>query len=75
MTRLPILKARQLLRALFRAGFVRIRQKGSHIFLRHPDTKRTTVVPVHAREEIDRSLLAEILGDIGVSPEEFQKYL
>jgi len=26
-----------------------VRQKGSHVFLRHPDGRRT-VVPAHARE-------------------------
>lgn len=75
MSRLPILKARDVIRALERAGFIRMRQKGSHVFLRHPETQRTTVVPVHDSEDLDRDFLAEILGDAGMSQEEFRKFL
>ncbi|MBI2121498.1 MAG: type II toxin-antitoxin system HicA family toxin [Candidatus Sungbacteria bacterium] len=75
MSRLPILRAREVIRALERAGFVSIRQKGSHIFLRNPVTKRTTVVPIHEREDIDRDFLAEILTDAGIGQEEFRKLI
>jgi predicted RNA binding protein YcfA (HicA-like mRNA interferase family) len=37
--------------------------------MRHPDG-RTTTVPVHTREEIDRSLFRKIAADIGIEPEE-----
>ena len=43
--------------------------KGSHVFLMHPDG-RTTTIPVHAREEIDRRLLRKIAADAGMDPEE-----
>lgn len=51
-------------------GFVRSRQKGSHIFYRHPDG-RTTVVPFHKGEDISKGLLAKIIRDCEVSKEEF----
>ena len=47
--KLPVVTAAQLVAALSRAGFVRIRQSGSHVFLRNPDG-RSVVVPMHARE-------------------------
>lgn len=75
MSRLPILKAREVIRALERAGFIRIRQKGSHTFFRHPGTRRTTVVPIHSREDIDRDLLAEILDEAGINQDELHRYL
>jgi len=37
MLRLPVLKAMELIRALEKAGFQAIRQKGSHVRLKHPD--------------------------------------
>jgi len=43
MSRLPRVTGRQAQRA----GFLNIRIKGSHHFLRHPDG-RATVVPIHA---------------------------
>ena len=44
-------------------------------FLRHEDG-RTTVVPNHPGEKLDRGLLNKILRkDIGISREEFMKLL
>jgi len=62
MSRLPKLRGRQLIRALGRAGFNVVRVRGSHHVLRHEDG-RTTVVPVHAGEEIGPGLLRTILRD------------
>jgi predicted RNA binding protein YcfA (HicA-like mRNA interferase family) len=46
MAKLPSLTARQVVRALKRAGFIEDRQKGSHLILIHPEKKVRTVVPV-----------------------------
>ena len=73
MSRLLPLKPTEIIRILERLGFERIRQKGSHIFFRHPDG-RTTVVPLHKGEDIGRGLLRKILQDIETSWEEFEKY-
>ncbi len=55
-------------------GFVLDRQKGSHRFYRHQDG-RVTVVPVHSGKDLKRSLVLVILGEIGMSREEFlRKY-
>ncbi len=74
MSRLPTLSVRQVCRVLEKLGFEPIRQKGSHIFYRHPDG-RATVVPVHAGEDLGRGLLRSILRDIDISREEFLKLL
>jgi predicted RNA binding protein YcfA (HicA-like mRNA interferase family) len=74
MTRLPRLKARELIRALRRAGFQIDRIKGSHHHLKHPDG-RVTIVPVHAGEIIGPGLLADILRDAEMSAEEFRALL
>jgi predicted RNA binding protein YcfA (HicA-like mRNA interferase family) len=47
--KLPALTGKQIVEILKKAGFEEVRQKGSHVFLRHPDGRRT-VVPVHAGE-------------------------
>lgn len=71
MTRLPLLTASQLIKALNKAGFVKIRQEGSHVFLRHPNG-RTTVIPNHPGEQIDRGLLNKIIKkDVGMTRKEF----
>lgn len=70
MTRLPALKARDLVKLLKKIGFKEMRQKGSHLFFQHPDD-RTTLISVHGGEDIGRGLLRQILREIELSPEEF----
>ncbi|MDJ0449359.1 type II toxin-antitoxin system HicA family toxin [Methylocystis sp. JR02] len=72
--RLPSLDAKEVDRALERAGFVFQRQKGSHATYRHPETKRTTVVPMHSGD-IKRPLLKLIIEQTGMTEEEFRSLL
>jgi len=69
MTRLPRAKGREIVRALEKAGFVADRTRGSHVFLKHPDGRCTTV-PVHAGETIGPGLLRAILRDVELSMNE-----
>lgn len=73
MSRLLPLKPGEIIRILSKLGFERIRQKGSHIYLRHPDG-RSTVVPFHKGEDTGKGLLRKILQDIELTWEEFQNY-
>ena len=70
MSKLPVLKPTELVRILHHLGFESIRQKGSHLYLRHPDG-RATVVPIHRGEDIPPGLLRSILQDIKLSRGEF----
>ncbi len=74
MPRLPRLRGREVIAALRRAGFVVLRVKGSHHFLRHPDG-RATVVPVHAGETIGPGLFTKILRDSEMEVEQFESWL
>lgn len=60
MSKLPLLTAKELIKILLVLGFHQKRQKGSHIFFQHPDG-RTTVIPDHGNENIDRGLLNKII--------------
>jgi predicted RNA binding protein YcfA (HicA-like mRNA interferase family) len=71
MAKLPSLTAREVIRALKRAGFVEDRQKGSHLVLLHPGTNARTVVPVHAGKTIKPGLLHDIISAAGLSTKEF----
>lgn len=75
MSKLPQISANELIKILEKIGFKIIRQKGSYVFLRHNDG-RTTVVPNHPGEKLDRGLLNKILRkDIQIEREEFEKLL
>lgn len=69
MTRLPRLKGRELIRLLEKTGFEIARTRGSHVFLKHPDG-RVTTVPVHSGEIIGPGLLRAILRDVEMSVED-----
>ena len=74
MSRLPIIDFNTLEKLLLQLGFEPVRQKGSHVFYRHPDG-RTTTVPRHPGRDLARPLLREILREIELSPEEFERQL
>jgi len=52
--------------------FEKIHHVGSHVRYIHPDGRRT-VVPVHGDEELGKGLLGEILKQIKVSRDDYDK--
>jgi predicted RNA binding protein YcfA (HicA-like mRNA interferase family) len=72
---LPVVKARELIRALKKMRFRLIRKSsGSHRQFEHPDGRRTTV-PEHKGVDIGPGLLRKILRDIEMDKEELKKWL
>ena len=74
MTRLTIVDFATMEKMLLSLGFQAVRQKGSHVFYRHPDG-RTTTVPNHPGRGLARPLIREILREIKLTPEQFQRRL
>ncbi|MBI2541570.1 type II toxin-antitoxin system HicA family toxin [Candidatus Woesearchaeota archaeon] len=71
MPKLPLLTAKELAKVLEKLGFEFKRQQGSHMFFEHQDG-RTTVIPNHPGEDIDRGLLNKIVKhDLKITREEF----
>ncbi len=68
--KLKPLPPQRVIKVLEKIGFKIVRQRGSHVFLKHPDG-RTTVVLVHPGEEIGRGLLRKIIRDAKLTREEF----
>ena len=74
MPKLPVVKARDLLKTLIKIGFYKHHQRGSHIQLKHQDGRRTTI-PYHPNQEIRRGTLKAIIDDLDMTVEEFIKAL
>jgi len=73
MPKLPVLSARNLIRALKKMGFEEVRQSGSHIVLKHADG-RIAIVPNH--KEIKKGTLRNgILKPLNISVEQLLKNL
>jgi len=64
------LPAKKVIKILEKHGFRRVRQKGSHLIMRHEDG-RMTVIPIHSGENISPGLLLAIIKDAKISKEEF----
>ena len=69
MSKLPILKAENLVKALKKEGFESVRQRGSHLQLKHPDG-RVVTIPIHQGQDIGRGLLRKILRDADLNVDE-----
>ncbi|MBI2099784.1 MAG: type II toxin-antitoxin system HicA family toxin [Candidatus Vogelbacteria bacterium] len=74
MTRLPNLTARQMAKAILRAGFLEDEQSGSHKAFYHPTTKRHLTIPMHPGD-LPRWLYKSIIKQAGLSENEFRRLL
>lgn len=63
--------AREILRRLLKAGFVEVRQTGSHKVLRHTDG-RMTYVAMHPGD-VPTGTFRSILKQAGISSEDFSQ--
>ena len=75
MTKLPITSSRKVIKALIKAGFKQVSQKGSHIKLKRKTDERTWIVIVPDFNEIPVGTLLSIIRQSGLTKEEFQKLL
>jgi predicted RNA binding protein YcfA (HicA-like mRNA interferase family) len=71
--KLPALTARELIKALARAGFVRWRQKGSHLTLYRGQDRRALTIPVHFAKTIPKGTLQSILKQAGLSTSDLER--
>jgi len=73
MSKLPRISGQECIKALERAGFYVVRQRGSHIILRRDVPFAEVVVPDH--KELDRGTLRAILRHAGLGVDGFVKLL
>lgn len=75
MSEIPSLSYTKIISALQRAGFVVVRQKGSHIRLQKktPDNLLKITVPAH--KPVKRTTLAKIIKQAQMSVDEFKGLL
>lgn len=74
MPKLPRVTARQIVRALEKAGFSLARQSGSHMIYKNAEGKRVTV-PFHASKTLHPKILKSILRDADLKIEDLEKLM
>ena len=75
MVKLPRLTGKEVAKVVEKLGFIYSHTTGSHMVYKHLDGRRTTI-PHHTGEDIGPGLLNKIIKkDLGITREEFMKYL
>lgn len=73
MPELPVLSGDEARKAFEKAGWVFVRQSGSHMFMKKPGVRAALSVPRH--RELDRGTLRALIRTAGMSVEEFIELL
>ena len=75
MTRLPAISGEEAIKALSKAGFVFVRQKGSHVRMKRVTSERTINVTIPLHDVLDRGTLRSIIKAANLTVEEFVELL
>lgn len=75
MSRLPVASGREVVAALQRIGYEQVRQRGSHVRLRHPINPPHAPLTVPLHRELKSGTLRAILRDAGLTVEQFVQLL
>ena len=72
---LPVLSGREAIRVFERLGYTVVRQRGSHVRMRHAtdSSRKPLTVPDH--RALKPGLLRHLMRDAEVDPEEFRRLL
>ncbi len=70
-----MISGKKAIKALTKLGYISVRQRGSHVRLKHPSdsTKRPLTIPLH--KELKLGLLKRLISDANLTPNEFQELL
>ncbi|QTA88858.1 type II toxin-antitoxin system HicA family toxin [Desulfonema magnum] len=60
MTDMPTISFAELQKRIKKIGFIKVRQKGSHIRFVHSDGRKTTI-PDHGNKDVPKGLLLKII--------------
>lgn len=73
MTRLNLISGKKMVKILLFLGFEQLRVKGSHHFFFNPNTGKTATIPIHRNEDLSIGVLKEILRDIELPIDDYEK--
>jgi predicted RNA binding protein YcfA (HicA-like mRNA interferase family) len=74
VAKLPSVMGEELIVALAKIGFYTVRQRGSHVRMKHDDN-RVVTIPVHSGKIVGKGLLLKILRDADLSKDELIGFL
>jgi len=75
MPKLPILKARDIMKVAKKNGFVYEITQGSHFIFRRPTDGKLLSIPSHKGKDLGRGITKSLIKIMGLSDDEFVKLL
>ena len=75
MTKYPSVTGKKLLKCLLRKGYLKVRQNGSHVFLRHPDDPMKHTVIQNIKDDLSPPMINCIRRQLKLSRKEYLKIL
>ena len=75
MSKYPSVTGKRLIKALLRAGYIYLRQKGSHVSIGHPEHKEIFTVIMDTPEDLLIETMMNIKKSLKLSRNEFMKIL
>ena len=73
--KLPVITPKKLIQALKRSGFIIHGQKGSHVFLYHPDSPHNIVTVPYHNKDLKKGTLKGILRQARIDVDTLLKFL
>ncbi len=74
MSRLPVVSIKKAIQAFEKIGYVKVRQRGSHLRFINPDSSRKPLsIPNH--KVLGRGLLRKLIRDANISVDQFNKLI
>jgi predicted RNA binding protein YcfA (HicA-like mRNA interferase family) len=75
LTKLPVISGKEAVKALERAGFIIIRQRGSHIRMKKIASERIIKITIPLHDILDRGTLRSIIISANLTVDEFVELL
>ena len=75
MPRLPVVSGKEVIKALGKAGFSVVRQKGSHVRLEKIQGEKIIKLTIPFHKELKKGTLSKIINDAGMTMDEFDRLL
>lgn len=72
MPKIPTINSKELLKIAKAAGFVEVRQTGSHKIMYNKESNKTLPVPMH-NKDLGKGLVRAIFNQMGLNTEDFLK--
>ncbi len=72
MPKLKVLSGKDVCKILSQYGFIKVRQKGSHIFLQKKELDTTITIPIPDHDELKIGTLTGIIKQSGLSRSIFE---